>query len=86
MTVPRRLVAEALGTALLVAAVVGSGIMAQRLTGDRALALLANTLATGGALVAILLIFGPISGAHLNPAVTLCMVAMKAQSRRSAAG
>ena len=86
MTAQRRLVAEALGSALLVAAVVGSGIMAQRLTGDRALALLANTIATGGALVAILLIFGPISGAHLNPAVTLCMVAMKAQSRRSAAG
>lgn len=60
--------------------------MAQRLTGDRAVALLANTMATGGALVAILLIFGPISGAHLNPAVTLCMVAMKAQGRLSAAG
>lgn len=82
----RRLVAEALGTALLVAAVIGSGIMAQRLTPDRAVALLANTTATGGALVAILLIFGPISGAHLNPAVTLCMVAMKAQRPRSAAG
>jgi glycerol uptake facilitator-like aquaporin len=52
---------------------------------DRAIALLANTLATGGALVAILLIFGPIH-ARFNPAVTLCMVAMKAQSRRSAAG
>jgi glycerol uptake facilitator-like aquaporin len=86
VTIQRRLVAEALGTALLVAAVVGSGIMAQRLTGDRALALLANTTATGGALVAILLIFGPISGAHLNPAVTLCMVALKAQSRSTAAG
>jgi hypothetical protein len=47
--------------------------MAQRLTGDRALALLANAIATGGALVAILLIFGVISGAHLNPVVTLCM-------------
>jgi glycerol uptake facilitator-like aquaporin len=86
VTAQRRLVAEALGTALLVAAVVGSGIMAQRLTGDRALALLANTIATGGALVAILLMFAPISGAHLNPVVTLCMVAMKTQSRRSAAG
>jgi len=71
VTIQRRLVAEALGTALLVAAVVGSGIMAQRLTGDRALALLANTTATGGALVAILLTFGPISGAHLNPAVSV---------------
>ena len=86
VTARRRLVAEALGTALLVAAVIGSGIMAQRLTGDRALALLANTMATGGALVAILLMFGPISGAHLNPVVTLCMVAMKTQSRLSAAG
>lgn len=82
----RRLAAEALGTALLVAAVIGSGIMAQRLAGDRAVALLANTIATGGALVAILLIFGPISGAHLNPAVTLCMAAMKQQTPRSAAG
>lgn len=86
VTAQRKLVAEALGTALLVAAVVGSGIMAQRLTGDRALALLANTTATGGALVAILLVFGPISGAHLNPVVTLCMVAMKAQHPRSAVG
>ena len=86
VTQQRRIAAEALGTALLVAAVIGSGIMAQRLTGDRAVALLANTIATGGALVAILLVFGPISGAHLNPAVTLCMVAMKAQTRRSAAG
>jgi glycerol uptake facilitator-like aquaporin len=82
----RRIAAEAIGTALLVAAVIGSGIMAQRLTGDRAVALLANTIATGGALVAILLVFGPISGAHLNPVVTLCMVAMKAQTPRSAAG
>jgi glycerol uptake facilitator-like aquaporin len=82
----RRLTAEALGTAMLVAAVIGSGIMAQRLTGDRAVALLANTLATGGALTAILLVFGPISGAQLNPAVTLCLVAMKEQTPRSAAG
>jgi glycerol uptake facilitator-like aquaporin len=77
VTQRRRLVAEAVGTALLVAAVIGSGIMAQQLTGDRAVALLANTIATGGALVAILLIFGPISGAQLNPAVTVCMAFTK---------
>jgi glycerol uptake facilitator-like aquaporin len=70
--VARRLVAEALGTAFLLAAVVGSGIMAERLAGGNvALALLANTIATGAALVALILTFGPISGAHFNPAVTL---------------
>jgi glycerol uptake facilitator-like aquaporin len=68
---PRRLVAEALGTALLVATVVGSGIMAERLTGDVALALLGNTLPTGAILVVLITIFGPISGAHFNPAVSL---------------
>ena len=73
VTVARKLVAEGLGTALLVAAVIGSGIMAQQLAKDPAAALLCNTIATGGALVAILLMFGPISGAHLNPAVTVCM-------------
>jgi glycerol uptake facilitator-like aquaporin len=68
----RRLTAEGVGTALLLAAVVGSGIMAQHLSGGNvAIALLVNTIATGGALVAIILAFGPISGAHLNPAVTL---------------
>lgn len=67
---PRRLVAEALGTALLVAAVVGSGIMAENLTKDIALALLANTLATGAILVVLIAGLGPISGAHFNPAVT----------------
>ena len=68
----RRLVAEAVGTALLLAAVVGSGIMGERLAGGNvAVALLANTMATGAALVALILTFGPISGAHLNPAVTL---------------
>ena len=67
----RRLVAEALGTALLVATVVGSGIMAESLTRDVALALLANTLATGAILVVLISILGPISGAHFNPAVTL---------------
>jgi len=72
LNLARRATAEAVGTALLLAAVVGSGIMAQRLAdGNVAIALLANTIATGGALVAIILAFGPISGAHLNPAVTL---------------
>ena len=67
----RRLVGEALGTALLLATVVGSGIMAERLSdGNDGLALLANTLATGAVLPVLILIFAPISGAHLNPAVT----------------
>jgi glycerol uptake facilitator-like aquaporin len=71
-TLNRRLVAEAVGTAMLLAAVVGSGIMAERLSGgNQALALLANTVATGAALVALILTFGPISGAHFNPAVTV---------------
>jgi glycerol uptake facilitator-like aquaporin len=68
----RRAVAESVGTALLLAAVVGSGIMGERLAGGNvAIALLANTLATGAVLVALILTFGPISGAQLNPAVTL---------------
>jgi glycerol uptake facilitator-like aquaporin len=68
----RRLAAEAVGTALLLAAVVGSGIMGERLAGGNvAVALLANTVATGAALVALILTFGSISGAHFNPAVTL---------------
>ena len=67
---PRRLVAEALGTGLLVATVVGSGIMAESLTKDVALALLGNTLPTGAILVVLIAILGPISGAHFNPAVT----------------
>ena len=68
----RRLAAEALGTALLLAIVVGSGIMGERLAaGNVALALLGNTLATGAGLVVLITIFGPLSGAHFNPAVTL---------------
>lgn len=68
----RRIVAEATGTAMLLAAVVGSGIMAEQLSGgNQAIALLANTIATGAALVALILTFGSISGAHFNPAVTL---------------
>jgi len=75
---PRRIVAEFLGTALLLATVVGSGIMAERLAGGNvALALLANTLATGSALIALILAFGPISGAHFNPAVTLADALLK---------
>jgi len=71
-TMARRVAAEAVGTAMLLAAVVGSGIMGERLAGGNvAVALLANTLATGAALVALILTFGPISGAHFNPAVTL---------------
>ena len=70
-TLPRRLAAEALGTALLVATVVGSGIMADSLTDDVALALLGNTIPTGAILVVLITILGPISGAHFNPAVSL---------------
>ena len=72
MTLARRLVAEGLGTAMLLAVVVGSGIMAQRLAGGNvAIALLANAIATGAGLVALILMFGAVSGAHFNPVVTL---------------
>ena len=72
IAVSRRIVAEGLGTAFLLMAVVGSGIMAERLSGGNVgLALLGNTLATGAALVVLISIFGPLSGAHFNPAVTL---------------
>ena len=74
----RPVVAEALGTALLLAAVVGSGIMAERLSGGNVgLALLANAIATGGALFALITMFGPISGAHFNPVVTLALTARR---------
>jgi glycerol uptake facilitator-like aquaporin len=73
-TLGRRALGEALGTGLLVTGVVGSGIMAERLSaGNMALALLANTIATGAALLALILTFGPLSGAHFNPAVSLSM-------------
>jgi glycerol uptake facilitator-like aquaporin len=72
MNLPRRLAAESVGTAILLAAIVGSGIMGERLAGGNvAIALLANTIATGATLVALILTFGPISGAHFNPAVTI---------------
>lgn len=72
VSLPRRLGAEAVGTAFLLATVVGSGIMAEQLSaGNTAIALLANTIATGAALVALILTFGSISGAHFNPAVTI---------------
>jgi glycerol uptake facilitator-like aquaporin len=71
-SIAKRAASEALGTAFLLAAVIGSGIMAQRLAGGNgALALLCNTLPTGAILTVLILIFGPVSGAHLNPAVTL---------------
>jgi glycerol uptake facilitator-like aquaporin len=74
-TLARRLAAEGLGSAFLLAAIVGSGIMAERLAdGNAAIALLANTLATGAALVVLIAIFAPLSGAHFNPAVTLFFV------------
>lgn len=78
MAFARRLTAEVIGTALLLAAVVGSGIMAQRLAGGNvAVALLANSIATGGALVALILAFGQVSGAHFNPIVTCALASRK---------
>ena len=77
----RRLAAEALGTAFLLAAVIGSGIMAQRLAGGIvALALLGNTLPTGAMLIVLILIFGPVSGAHFNPAVSLAFALRRASA------
>ena len=80
----RRLAVEALGTGVLVATVVGSGIMATRLTGDSALALLANTLATGAILAVLITLFGPISGAQFNPAVTLVAAMQRGLTVRAA--
>jgi glycerol uptake facilitator-like aquaporin len=80
----RRIAAEVLGTALLVATVVGSGIMAETLTRDVALALLGNTLPTGAILVVLITILGPISGAHFNPAVTLIFALKRDLSSREA--
>ncbi len=82
---PQRLAAEAAGTAFLVATVVGSGVMAETLARDTALALLANTLATGAMLVVLITTLGPISGAHFNPAISL-VFALKGDLPRREAG
>src|SRR5689334_12491209 len=79
---PRRLVAEGLGTALLVATVVGSGIMADRLSDDGAVSLLGNTLPTGAMLVVLITLLGPISGAHFNPVVSLVFALRRELSAR----
>src|SRR5512132_4538406 len=73
-TLPRRLAAESVGTALLLAVIIGSGIMGERLSGGNvAMTLLANSIATGCGLAAVIYVFAPVSGAHLNPAVTLAL-------------
>src|SRR6186713_2776685 len=83
----RRLLAEGLGTLLLLAIVIGSGIMGERLAGGNvAIALLGNTLATGAGLVVLITIFGPISGAHFNPAVTLAFAVRREIGWRLAGG
>lgn len=85
MTLARRMVAEWLGTFSLLATVVGSGIMAERLAdGNVAIALLGNTIPTGAILVVLITIFGPISGAHFNPAVTLCFALRREIENRDA--
>src|SRR5215471_3282515 len=80
VSLTRRLFAETLGTGLLLAAVVGSGIMAETLTGNAALELFCNTIATGAILFVIIVVCAPISGAHFNPAVTLIAVARGSMS------
>jgi len=86
MSIARRAVAEVLGTGLLLATVVGSGIMAAKLSsGNDALALLCNTLPTGAVLVVLIQMFGPVSGAHFNPAVSICFVLRGELSWRDAA-
>ena len=83
----RKLVAEGVGTCLLLAAVVGSGIMGERLAGGNvAIALLANTIATGAALIALILTFGPVSGAHFNPAVSFADASQGGLTWRDAGG
>ena len=87
MTRARRCTSEALGTALLLAAIVGSGIMGERLAaGNVAIALLANSIATGAVLVALILAFAPVSGAHFNPLVTLCIASRGGLPWREAPG
>jgi len=85
MTLQRRLAAELLGTALLLAIVIGSGIMGERLAGGNiAIALLGNTIATGAGLFVLIHMFGPISGAHFNPAVTLAVLIQRGTDARTA--
>ncbi len=84
--ITRKLTAEFIGTAFLLAAIVGSGIMAESLTADRGLQLLQNAFATALALTAVILVFGPVSGAHLNPAVTLADRILGGLSNREAVG
>jgi len=85
-SLPRRLAAEGMGTAFLLMTIIGSGIMGERLSeGNNAITLLANSLATGCSLAVLILIFSPVSGAHFNPAVTLCMALQKKMAWREAA-
>jgi glycerol uptake facilitator-like aquaporin len=86
MALAKRLVAETLGTAFLLAIIIGSGIMGERMAaGNAAIALLANSLATGCGLAVLILVFGPISGAHFNPVVTLAAMLQKELPRRDSA-